>query len=152
MNNMSVASTERITDGVHVLPVRVYYEDTDAAGIVYYADYLKFTERARTEVLRDLGFDLPDIKARQGVEFAVRRCNVDYIKPAFLDDLVEVHTKALAVAGASFELRQSVLRGGETLVVMDVKLVCLKSDGRPGRLPKDVRSTLKNLLDKVSEE
>ena len=144
----SIANSTR--GGIHVLPVRVYYEDSDAAGIVYYANYLKFAERARTESLRDLGFDLQEIKVRQGVEFAVRRCNVEYFSPALIDDLLEVHTAALAVGGASFELRQTVKRGAEILVVMDVKLVCLKSDGRPGRIPVDVRESLKKLVEKES--
>ena len=136
--------------GTHIFPVRVYYEDSDTAGIVYYANYLKFAERARTETMRDLGFNLQDIKVQQRVEFAVRRCTVDYILPAVIDDLLEVHTKATKVGGASFELRQTVMRGDDALVVMDVKLACRKSDGRPGRLPVEVRDTLKKLIVKES--
>ena len=101
--------TTILQGGTHVLPVRVYYEDSDAAGIVYYANYLKFAERARTETMRALGFDLQDIKANQGVEFAVRRCHVDYFIPAVIDDLLEVHTKATKVGGASFEFSARVL-------------------------------------------
>jgi len=135
---------------MHRFEFRVYHEDVDLAGIVYYANYLKFAERARTETMRDLGFDLQVLKAREGVEFAVRRCNVDYISPAFIDDLLGIHTEATKVGGASFELRQTVKRGDETLVVLDVKLACRKSDGRPGRLPVEIRDALKKLIVKES--
>src|SRR5262249_19258454 len=92
----------------HVFPVRVYYEDTDAAGIVYYANYLKFAERARTEMLRAHGFEHGGIGA--GLAFAVRSCAVDYLRPARLDDALEVRTRITRVGGASLEADQDICR------------------------------------------
>lgn len=122
-------------EGPHVYPIRVYYEDTDAAGIVYYANYLKFAERARTELMRTLGFEHRRLMEGDGIQFAVRRCEADYRKPARLDDLVEVHSSILAVRGASFEAAQVIRRGGDDLVRLRLKLACLNRAGRPARLP-----------------
>ena len=123
----------------HVYPVRVYYEDTDAGGVVYYANYLRFAERARTELLRDLGIDHTTLLADNGLMFAVRRCEADYVKPARLDDLLEVVTRFVEASGASFWVAQTVRRADETLAEMKLRLVCLKSDGRPARIPERLR-------------
>ena len=135
----------------HTHRVRVYYEDTDAAGIVYYANYLKFAERARTEMLRDLGFDQVRIKAEHDVAFAVRACKADYLRPARFDDELTVHTDVEKVGGASIGLVQTVCRGDETLVVMHIALVCIRQDGRAGRIPPDVRSTLEARIGSMNE-
>jgi acyl-CoA thioester hydrolase len=135
----------RIRDGEHIFAVRVYYEDTDAGGIVYYANYLRYAERARTEMIRDLGIRNPDLHARHGAAFAVRRCNADYRRPARLDDLLAVHTRLTAVGGASLDAVQSVRRDGEELVHLDVRLAYMTADGRAARLPKDVRGVLAEL-------
>src|ERR671910_3531324 len=95
-----------IAAGVHRIRLRVYYKDTDAAGIVYHAAYLAFAERARTEMLRCLGLDHASLRARFGLTFAVRRCVIDYRAPARLDDLLEVESRLLRVGGASLELAQ----------------------------------------------
>ncbi len=124
------------TETVHRHPVRVYYEDTDAAGIVYYANYLKFVERARTEWLRDLGLDHRTLEERHGVRFAVRRCVVDYRRPARLDDLLTVETRVVAASGARLVLEQRVLRDGEPLAVVEVTLVALDRDLRPVRIAR----------------
>lgn len=126
----------------HVFPVRVYYEDTDAGGVVYHSNYLRFAERARTELLRDLGIDHQSLMADDGLMFAVRRCEAEYILPAHLDDALEVRTRCIKSSAASFWLEQLVQRAGETLVDMKVRLVCLKPDGRPARFPKNLRSVL----------
>lgn len=126
----------------HVFNVRVYYEDTDAAGIVYYANYLKYAERARTEMLRDLGFENGPMMADAGVAFAVRRCTADYLRPAMLDDRLEVHTRVLAVGGASLEAEQTVRRGDADIARLRVRLACVTRAGRPGRLPGDLRRAL----------
>jgi acyl-CoA thioester hydrolase len=128
--------------GTYVHPVRVYYEDTDTAGIVYYANYLKFAERARTEMLRALGFDQVRIRAEADVAFAVRACNIEYLRPARLDEALTVETEVTKVGGASIGLIQTVKRGAETLVAMDVTLVCIRADGKAGRVPADVRAAL----------
>jgi acyl-CoA thioester hydrolase len=123
----------------HVMPIRVYYEDTDAAGIVYYANYLKFAERARTEMMRTLGGDHQELEAREGVLFAVRRCEADYMRPARLDDQLEVWTEMREVTGARMRAVQSVRRGSEDLVTMQVTLACIDRAGRPKRIPERLR-------------
>ena len=90
----------------HSFPVRVYYEDTDLAGIVYYANYLKFIERGRTEFVRARGIDQSELKADQGIVFAVRRVEADYLRPAVFDDLLEVRTALVEVGGARLVLDQ----------------------------------------------
>ncbi len=119
----------------HEFHARVYYEDTDLAGIVYYANYLKFIERARTEWVRELGIDQGAVKAETGVVFAVRRVVADYLIPARFDDELKVLTRPLTASAAQITLRQDVLRGSDRLFTADVTLVALKGDGRPTRLP-----------------
>ena len=127
---------------VHRWLVRVYYEDTDAAGIVYYANYLKFAERARTEMLRDFGVSHADMMKRDGFVLVVRRCEIDYLKSARLDDLLTVETELVKLGGASVELRQRVMRDGELLADLKVLVVCIGQDGRPARIPDYVRGVL----------
>src|SRR5579872_1943212 len=95
----------------HSFPVRVYYEDTDAGGIVYYANYLKFAERARTEALRLAGFDQSELKHEQKIAFVVRRCECDFLKPAFLDDLLTIETRLNDISKVSMRMRQTIRRG-----------------------------------------
>jgi acyl-CoA thioester hydrolase len=126
----------------HRFTVRVYYEDTDLAGIVYYANYLKFIERARTEWVSGLGIDQMALRAREGIVFAVRRIEADYLRPArFGDDLV-VETTLQSLGGARIVLDQVVLRGGERVLAAVVTLVCLAEDGHAARLPAEVRARL----------
>jgi acyl-CoA thioester hydrolase len=130
----------------HTHAVRVYYEDTDLAGIVYYANYLKFIERARTEWVEALGVDQVALKARDGIVFAVRRVEADYLRPArFADELV-VETRLQSLGGARIVLEQVVTRGGERLFASVVTLVCLSEDGHAARLPADLRSKLSGPL------
>ncbi len=131
--------TER-RDHVHAL--RVYYEDTDAGGVVYYANYLRFIERARTEMLRDAGFDHIRLRQEQGVGFFVKSLSADYMAPAKLDDALEVHTRVINLSGASMDAAQTVRRDSEDLVKCTVKLVCLNENGRPVRLPADLRARM----------
>jgi acyl-CoA thioester hydrolase len=126
----------------HVLPVRVYYEDTDAGGIVYYVNYLKFAERARTEMLRLIGREQFDMLAGEGVGFTVRRCEVDYLAPARLDDALEVRTTLVDVGGASMRLRQRIVKGEALLADMRLRLALIDRGGRPARMPKDIRDAL----------
>lgn len=126
----------------HRFGVKVYYEDTDLAGIVYYANYLKFIERARTEWVASLGVDQIALKARDGIVFAVRRVEADYLRPArFADDLV-VETRLQTLGGARIVLEQLILRGGERLFASVVTLVCMGEDGHAARLPAEVRARL----------
>ena len=126
----------------HSFAVRVYYEDTDLAGIVYYANYLKFIERARTEWVRELGIDQVRLKEEADIVFAVRRVEADYLSPARFDDVLTVETTPSAVTGARIVLEQSVLRDGAKLFEARVTLVALTAAGRPARLPADVRARL----------
>lgn len=123
----------------HSFACRVYYEDTDLAGIVYYANYLKFIERARSEWVREIGIDQARMKVEEGVVFAVRRVEADYLAPARFDDLLQVTTEVLTVTPARIILSQTVLREGDVLFVAKVTLVALGSDGRPMRLPAGLR-------------
>ncbi|MDR5654062.1 tol-pal system-associated acyl-CoA thioesterase [Ruixingdingia sedimenti] len=129
----------------HVHPVRVYYEDTDLAGIVYYANYLKFIERGRSEWVRALGLDQARLKAEEGVVFAVRRVEADYLSPARFDDLLEVCTAPESLTGARIVLMQDVWRGAERLFSARVTLVALTAAGTPGRIPRRLRDALPEL-------
>jgi acyl-CoA thioester hydrolase len=127
-----------IEAGAHRIRIRVYYKDTDAAGIVYHAAYLEFAERARTEMLRCLGLDHTTLRARFGLAFTVRRCAIDYRAPARLDDLLEIHTRRIRLGGASLDLEQRVLREAQLLTRLDVRLALLGADLRVARLPRQL--------------
>ena len=122
----------------HQFDLRVYYEDTDLAGIVYYANYLKFIERARSEWARGLGVDQTAMKA-DGLVFAVRRVVADYLRPAVYDDQLQVRTTVLEATGARLRVQQSVWRGAEQVFEAEVTLVCLGAEGRAVRFPKALR-------------
>lgn len=126
----------------HDLTLRVYYEDTDLAGIVYYANYLKFIERARTEWVRGLGIDQVALKADAGIVFAVRRVEADYLRPARFDDVLRVETALVQATGARIVLAQDVWRDDERLFTAQVTLVCLTDQGAPARLSADLRAKL----------
>lgn len=127
---------------MHRWPVRVYYEDTDLAGIVYYANYLRFIERARTEWVRELGVDQSALKAGEGIVFAVRRVEADYLHPARFDDLLEVRTSLDGITPARISVCQEVWRDGTRLFSAWVTLVALRGDGRPARLPAALRAAI----------
>jgi acyl-CoA thioester hydrolase len=120
---------------MHEFALRVYYEDTDLAGIVYYANYFKFIERARTEWVRGLGVDQQRLKDEAGIVFAVRRVEADYLSPARFDDALVVRTDVVRITGVRIELRQNVMRGEDVLFASSVTLVALGEAGQPVRLP-----------------
>lgn len=126
----------------HAFSIRVYYEDTDLAGIVYYANYLRFIERARTEWVRGLGIDQGRLKQEAGIVFAVRRIEADYLRPAKFDDELVVITRLSAATGARLHLEQEVCRAGEKLFLAQVTLVCLTDGGTPVRFPAEIRQLL----------
>ena len=126
----------------HQFRTRVYYEDTDLAGIVYYANYLKFIERARSEWIASLGVDQMALRAADGVVFAVRRVEADYLRPGKFGDDLLVETRLQSIGGARLALEQVILRAGERLFVAVVTLVCLTEDGRAARMPAEVRARL----------
>ena len=132
----------RLEDGAHLLPVRVYYEDTDFSGLVYHASYLRFLERGRTDSLRLAGVDQSLLHADgEGLVFAVRRMTLDFLKPARMDDVLVVETRTREVRGATILIAQRVLRGEETLLTAEVTVACL-GGGRPRRIPDALRRTL----------
>ena len=136
----------RFEGGEHVYPLRVYHEDTDAGGIVYYANYLKFAERARTEMMRGAGITHVTLLGNHDAAFVVRRCVVDYRQPARLDDEIEVRTSIGTVAGAHIEAEQRVIRDGTLLANIDLKLGCVGRTGRAVRLPVPLRDALSELV------
>ncbi len=129
-------------NAAHRYPLRIYYEDTDAGGVVYHANYLRFAERARTEALRDMGVPHADMAEQHGAMFMVRRVKLDYLMPARLDDSLIVETRTETVRAASLELRQTVLRRGMTLAVIEIQLACVSLAGRPVRIPGRWRAAL----------
>lgn len=133
-------------------PVTVYYEDTDAGGVVYYANYLKFAERGRTEYLRQIGYENSRIFAENGVLFVVRHIEADYLKPARLDDRLTVQTALLAVKNSSFVMEQSIIRsekdGDVTVFTMTVTLACVDSAGKVAPLPKELKNLFVLLMEK----
>ena len=128
----------------HRFTVRVYYEDTDFSGVVYHASYLRFLERGRTELLRERGVHQAAVFSGAlgpPFGFAVRRMNIDFLRPARMDDLLTIETTPESVGGASIALVQRILREDETLLKATIQVACV-SDGRPARLPAWVREKL----------
>jgi acyl-CoA thioester hydrolase len=126
----------------HNIDIRVYYEDTDAGGIVFYANYLRFAERGRTEYLRNLGFENKSLMDTQGVIFVVRKVTADYLAPAYLDDKLRLETVVTELKNASFTMRQSLFRHNELIFCVDVILVCVDRSGKPVRLPDGLRAAM----------
>jgi acyl-CoA thioester hydrolase len=137
----SAGNSNFAQSGTPRLVVRVYYEDTDFSGRVYHASYLRFLERGRTEWLRARGFEQRELAAGGAVVFAVRRIEIDYLRPALMDDLLTIETTIAAIGGATIDFRQSVVRGEEKVADAVVCVVAL-SNGRPTRLPRDMRARL----------
>ena len=136
-----------ITGKTHMLPIRIYYEDTDAGGIVYHANYLRFAERGRTEMLRLLGVTQKILFAETGLAFAVYKADLSYMKPAKLDDVVLVETALLELSGASMKVRQTMWRGteggeNEKLVQFDGQIVCMNTQGKAARIPALLRNAM----------
>ena len=123
----------------HEFPVRVYYEDTDMAGIVYHANYLKFIERARSEWVKGMGIDQNALREHDGVVFVIRRIEADFRASARFDDELVVHTRVQSVGGVRLVLHQEVQRAGEALFTAEVTLVSMTLDGQPTRLPQELR-------------
>jgi acyl-CoA thioester hydrolase len=137
----------RLADGRHVLPVRVYFEDTDFSGVVYHASYLRFMERGRTDFLRLAGIghgplDRGETGGGERLAFAVRRMTLEFLKPARIDDLLEVHTRVAELTGARIVLEQAVCLGDATLVLAEVTVALVDGRGRVQRLPAEMRGRL----------
>jgi acyl-CoA thioester hydrolase len=125
-------------------PVRVYYEDTDAGGVVYYANYLRFTERARTEWLRALGFDQTELAHSARIAFVVRSAAIEFVRPARFNDELRVTVELIKVGAGQIDLNQRVLRGDELLATATVKVVCVRLPTmRPVRLPQPLATRIR---------
>jgi acyl-CoA thioester hydrolase len=127
------------------IPVRVYYEDTDAGGVVYYANYLKFMERARTEWLRSLGFEQDELLRREGILFAVRSVRLEFTQAARFNDALEVTAQVVRRGGASLSVAQEVRRAQATLCRGEVKIACLEAASfRPRPIPRNIILSIDN--------
>ena len=137
--------------GRHHFPVRVYYDDTDAGGVVYHANYLRYAERARTEALRLMGVPHAEMVTQHGLMFMVRRVKVDYLGPARLDDSLKVITYPLEIGAASTRLSQNIEREsepGRVLVALELQLACVRvADQKPARMPLPWRDALRSMSD-----
>jgi acyl-CoA thioester hydrolase len=132
--------------GIHTFSVRVYFEDTDAGGIVYYANYLKFAERARTEALRLAGIDQSELMREHHIGFVVRKCTTDFLKPAMLDDLLTIETHLHDISKVSMVMHQTVKRGSETLVTLEVKLAVIDANMKLAKLPEFIKKVMLNIF------
>ena len=134
-------------------PIRVYYEDTDHGGVVYYANYLKYMERARSEFLRSAGLELDAIEDEFGVMFAVRQANVSYHAPARFNELLNVESALVEMRGARIAFQQHIYRqsDGQLLTHGDIQLACISRDGSVSRIPKTVLERLKSHLNRPEE-
>jgi len=128
---------------VHRVGFRVYIEDTDAGGIVYYANHLKFAERGRTEMLRAAGISHARMMQETKLVLTVRRCDAEFLRPAELDDEIVVETAVVDVSGATLSLKQRLLRGETELSRLEVLIACLDEAGKPRRLPAELREAIK---------
>ena len=134
----AAAISGRLEGGTHVLPVRIYWEDTDAGGVVYHASFVRFMERGRTELLRALGVDQGLLVAETGITFVVRRMEIDFLRVGQIDDVLHIETAVKRLGGASLTLDQRVTRGGEAVASAVVTVVAIR-DHRPVRIPDAVR-------------
>ena len=124
----------------HIKNIRVYYEDTDAGGIVYHSNYLNFAERARTEFLRNLGFESSVLRSGEGIIFVARHLDIDYLKTAKLDDYLQVKTTIAELKNSSFVMHQSTFKDEEMIADMRIVMVCVNADNyKAVRLPKNIK-------------
>lgn len=129
---------------IHSHEYRVYYEDTDAGGIMYHAQYISWCERGRAEYLRDVHLNSSEIVEQDGVMFVVRHLNADYFKPARLDELLRVETSVKEMKNSSFIMNQSIFCQDSMLFSMTVTIVCVDKSGRPVRIPERIRNIIGN--------
>ncbi len=144
---MPMMSVARPAGNEFAWPVRVYFEDTDAGGVVYYANYLKFMERARTEWLREHGFEQDHLRETSGVLFVVRSVNLELRRPARFNDALSVTCKPTALGRASLDMAQTVSRGATELAVANVRLACVDAERFvPVAIPPSVRAVIESDL------
>lgn len=148
--------TGKFEGKTHIYPLKVYYCDTDAAGIVYYANYLRFIEKARGEMISLLGWERdPSANAEETIYssdqdkiigFAVKHCDITYEKACRLSDILEVHTKIVKVGGASLSLQQNVMKDNELMVAINITLVAISPDVKAIRIPKELKDKMETMI------
>ena len=133
--------------GTHKMPLRVYYHDTDAGGVVYHGSYLDFGERARTEFLRDMGYHHLELWGDENMIFIIRRMEVDYLLPGRLDDVLVVNTSILSIKNTSFVMKQDIVRGDDVIAAMQAVVVCIDAEKmRPVGIPEDLKKDLEDKM------
>ena len=124
--------------------VKVYYEDTDSGGVVYYANYLKFLERARSEAIYSLGYTNSGLLKKYNVLLIVKSCNIEYKKPAKFENILDVVSEVTSFTKTSFIMKQNILRDSELISVADIHLVAVDKNGKPSKLPDELKEKLEN--------
>lgn len=131
---------------MHQFPIRVYYEDTDAGGVVYHANYLKFAERARTEALRQVGISQQELLATHKIAFAVRTCHIEFFKPARLDDLLTIESHLDDSGSASLDMSQTIKKDDDILVTLSIRLAVVGDGMKPTRLPQEIKDKIQSIF------
>ena len=124
--------------------LKVYYEDTDAGGVVYYANYLKFMERARSDAIESLGFTNKMLIDENGIFIIVKSCNINYIKPTFLEDTLEIKSNIKEITKTSFFMTQKIFRGSDQITEAEIHLVTIDKKGKPVKIPENLKEQLEN--------
>lgn len=130
----------------HEFPVIIYWEDTDAGGIVYHANYLKFTERARTDLLKFIGINQQQMMADDAPNFVVRDCTIEFLRPAKLEDVLTVKTSLIEMKSATLRMQQDIFKGDEVLIKSAVRIACLQKNGRPARFSPQIKDKFASLV------
>ncbi len=126
------------------LTVKVYYEDTDSGGVVYYANYLKFLERARSEALYTLGFTNSGLLEKHNILLIVKSCNIEYKKPAKFEDKINIISEVISFTKTSFTMKQCILRNNELITEANVHIVIVDKNGKPSKIPEELKQKLEN--------
>jgi acyl-CoA thioester hydrolase len=126
------------------LTVKVYYEDTDSGGVVYYANYLKFLERARSEAIYTLGFTNSGLLEKHNILLIVKSCNIEYKKPAKLEDKINIISEVISFTKTSFTMKQCILRNNELITEANVHIVIVDKNGKPSKIPEELKQKLEN--------
>ncbi len=124
--------------------VKIYYEDTDSGGVVYYANYLKFLERARSEAIYSLGFTNLSLLEKYNILLIVKSCNIEYKKPAKFEDILDINSEVISLTKTSFKMKQNILRKGELITEANVHLVVVNKNGKPSKIPNELKKYLEN--------
>ena len=132
----------------HKVDYRVYYEDTDAGGIMYHGNFINFCERGRSELLRSIGLPSSEVVEKLGIGFVVRHLDADYLKMVKLDDLLSVETSLISMKNSSFLMKQTITCQNSVVFFMDVTLVCIDMQGKPARIPEILRTQFNEYLKK----